>query len=123
MTRTLPAFSPQFDDAAVKAIRVLEIAKAHLHRMRTNAQAFEDQYALLHLYSLALLGSQRALDLVEKAPDDLDADEKCDLCELLATTHDRLIEQTSALYSFAALEFVSEFGSLCRRVRRYVDSH
>jgi hypothetical protein len=123
MTITTSTTSPQFEQAAVKAIGVLDAAKLQLQRMRADVHEFEEEQELMYLCSLALLAGQRGRHLVDEYLDEVNIAPDRDLAELLSSSHDQLIAQTSGLEPFVVLEFVSEVGALCRGVRRYVHDH
>jgi len=123
MTITTSTASPEFEKAAVKAIGVLEAAKVQLQRMRADVHEFEEERELMYLCSLALLAGQRGRHLVDEYLDEVNIAPDRDLAELLSSSHDQLIAQTSGLEPFVVLEFVSEVGALCRGVRRYVHHH
>ncbi|KAA1397838.1 hypothetical protein [Aeromicrobium ginsengisoli] len=123
MTTATSTTSPEFEQAAVKAIGVLGAAKVQLQRMRADVHEFEDEQELMYLYSLALLADQRGRHLVDDYPDEVYIAPDRDLTELLSSSHDQLIARTSGLEPFVVLEFVSEVGALCRGVRRYVHDH
>ena len=123
MTLTTSTASPEFEQAAVKTIGVLDAAKLQLQRMRADVHEFEEEHEVMYLYSLALLAGQRGRHLVDEYFDEVDIAPDRDLAELLRSSHDQLIAQTSGLEPFVVLEFVSEVGALCRGVRRYVHDH
>lgn len=123
MTTTTSTTSPEFEQAAVNAIGVLGAATVQLQRMRADVHEFDDEHELMHLYSLALLAGQRGRHLVHEYPDEISVALDRDLAELLSSSHDQLIDQTSGLEPFVVLEFISEVGALCRGVRRYVHDH
>ena len=123
MTTTTSTTSPEFAQAAVNAIGVLGATKVQLQRMRADVHEFDDEHELMYLYSLALLAGQRGRHLVDEYPDEVDVAPDRDLAELLSSSHDQLIAQTSGLEPFVVIEFVSEVGALCRGVRRYVHDH
>ena len=123
MTITTSTTSPEFGQAAVKAIGVLDAAKVQLQRMRADVHEFEEENELMYLCSLALLAGQRGRHLVDEYLDEVDIAPDRDLVELLCSSHDQLIAQTSGLEPFVVLEFVSEVGALCRGVQRYAHDH
>ena len=123
MPPTIRALCPDFDQLATTAIGVLEVASVQLNRMCTDASDMRDENELMYLASIAQLAAQRGMHLVEEIPDVAGNSARGDLVGLLATMHVQLVEHTSGLDDFVVLEFISEFGALCRGVRRYVQHH
>ncbi len=112
---------PGFDQAATRAVAVLDSTFAQLERMSARAETLRARNDLSYLSSLAQHAGQRGLHLIDEIPDRASEVATGELADLLATTQDQLIENSSALDDFLALEFVSDVGALSRGVRRYVE--
>lgn len=112
---------PQFARATIDGLSVLSNAQSQLKRQHQSAERPIDQFELMQLCTLSLLTFHRGLHLVDGVPELVETVDELDLVNSLVTAHDELVAHTSGLASFSALQFVNEFGELCRQVKAYVE--
>ena len=118
------ATSQQFDDAAARAIHLLESA-SHLMRGRSRqVEDLRDQADLFGLSLLAFTAAGRIWNLLSAEQEVADsAPGAGDPLALLAEAHDLLLEHTTATAPAEVQAVVIDVGSVRQQLGHYVDRH